>query len=229
MKRETLQRIMYYVFDHITVTRFYGLENIPKEGGIIVATNHMSRIDIPLLFVNPVRPDITALVTNKYLKYPIINWFVKTAGAIYIDRERADFGAFREAQKLIKRGVSMGIAPEGTRSKIGELMEGKAGMILLAIRSGAPIVPVGLAGTDTAFKRMKSFRKPHLAARFGKPYIIEELPRENREEAMQKAIDEIMCRIASLLPPRYWGYYKDHPRLQELIAEQGGPVSEESS
>lgn len=227
MKRDTLQRIMYYLFDHITVTRFYGTENIPKEGGIIVATNHMSRIDIPLLFVNPVRPDITALVTDKYLKYPLINWFVRTAEAIYIDRERADFSAFREAQKLIKNGVSMGIAPEGTRSQIGELMEGKPGMILLAIRSGAPIVPVGLAGTDTAFKRLSSFRKPLLAARFGKPYKIEELPRENREEAMQKAIDEIMCRIAALLPPRYWGFYKDHPRLQELIAEQGGPVPEE--
>lgn len=219
---------MFYLFDHITVTRFLGTENIPKEGGIIVATNHMSRMDIPLLFVNPVRPDITALVTDKYLKYPFINWFIKTAGAIYIDRERADFGAFREAQKLIKSGVSMGIAPEGTRSKIGELMEGKAGMILLAIRSGAPIVPVGLAGTDTAFKRFLSFRKPTLTARFGKPYQIDELPRENREEAMKIAIDEIMCRIASLLPPRYWGYYKDHPRLQELIAEQGGPVSDEN-
>jgi 1-acyl-sn-glycerol-3-phosphate acyltransferase len=229
LKRETLQRIMYYLFDHITVTRFYGLENIPKEGGIIVATNHMSRIDIPLLFVNPVRPDITALVTDKYLKYPLINWFVKTAEAVYIDRERADFGAFREAQKLIKSGVSMGIAPEGTRSQIGELMEGKPGMILLAIRSGAPIVPVGLAGTDTAFKRLKTFRKPHLAARFGKPYQIDDLPRENREAAMQKAIDEIMCRIGSLLPPRYWGFYKDHPRLQELVAEQGGPVSDEQS
>lgn len=218
---------MYYLFDHITVTRFYGTENIPKEGGVIVATNHMSRIDIPLLFVNPIRPDITALVTDKYLKYPIINWFVRTAEAVYIDRERADFSAFREAQKLIKGGVSMGIAPEGTRSKIGELMEGKPGMILLAIRSGAPIVPVGLAGTDTAFKRLFTFRKPLLVARFGRPYKIEELPRENREEAMQKAIDEIMCRIAALLPPRYWGVYKDHPRLQELIAEQGGPVPDE--
>jgi len=86
---------------------------------------------------------------------------------------------------------------------------------------------VGLAGTDTAFKRFLSFRKPRLVARFGKPYQIDELPRENREEAMKNAIDEIMCRIASLLPPRYWGYYKDHPRLQELIAEQGGPVSDE--
>ncbi len=218
---------MYSLFDRLTVTRFEGVENVPKEGGIIVATNHMSRMDIPLLFVNPARPDITALVAEKYVRYPGISWFAKTAKAIYIDRSRADFGAFREAQKLIKAGVAMGIAPEGTRSKIGELIEGKAGMILLAIRTGAPIVPVGLAGTEDSFKRLFTFRKPRMIARFGKPYVIEELPRENREEAMQKAIDEIMCRIAALIPPRYWGFYKDHPRLQELIIAQGGPVPDE--
>lgn len=227
MERETLQRIMYYLFDHITVTRFEGVENIPAEGGIIVATNHMSRMDIPLLFVNPVRKDITALVADKYVSYPGISWFAKVAGAIYIDRDRADFGAFREAQKLIKSGVAMGIAPEGTRSKVNELLEGKAGTVLLALRTGAPIVPVGLAGTEDSFKRLLTFRKPHMVARFGKPIIIDDLPRENRDEALQKTIDEIMCQIAALLPPRYWGFYKDHPRLQELIAEQGGPVPDE--
>ncbi len=227
MERETLQRIMYYLFDHIIVTHFYGTENIPKEGGIIIATNHMSRMDIPFLFVNPVRNDITALVADKYVSYPGISWFARTAGAIYIDRDRADFSAFRVAQKLIKDGKAMGIAPEGTRSKSSELLEGKPGTILLALRSGAPIIPVGLAGTESSFRKLLRFRKPHLVARFGKPFVINEIPRENREEAMQKAVDEIMCRIAALIPPRYWGFYKDHPRLQELIIEQGGPVLDE--
>lgn len=227
MKKDTLQRIMYYLFDHIIVTKFYGTENIPKEGGIIIATNHMSRMDIPFLFVNPVRKDITALVADKYVSYPGISWFAKTAGAIYIDRDRADFSAFREAQKLIKDGIAMGIAPEGTRSKSSELLEGKPGTILLALRSGAPIIPVGLAGTESSFRKLLRLCKPHLVARFGKPFVINDIPRENREEAMQKAVDEIMCRIAALIPPRYWGFYKDHPRLQELIIEQGGPVQDE--
>lgn len=227
MERETLQRIMYYLFDHITVTRFEGIENVPKEGGVIVATNHMSRMDIGLLFVNPARKDITALVADKYVSYPGISWFAKTAGAIYIDRDRADFGAFREAQKLIKSGVSMGIAPEGTRSRVSELQEGKAGTVLLALRTGAPIVPVGLAGTENSFKKLLTFRKPHMVARFGEPIVIDEIPRENREQVLQKTVDEIMCRIAALLPARYWGFYKDHPRLQELIIDQGGSVPDE--
>jgi len=227
LKRETLQHIMYYLFDHITKTRFLGLENMPKEGRLIVATNHMSRIDIPVLFVNPVRPEITALVADKYVNFPGLNWIIKTAGAVYLDRERADFTAFREAQTMIKNGIAMGIAPEGTRSRTGQLQEGKPGTILLALRTGAQIVPVGLSGTDTAFRRLFTFRKPKITIRFGPPFEIRDLPRENREAAMKEITDDILCRIAVLLPPRYWGFYKDHPRLKELLAEQGGPVEDQ--
>ena len=118
----------------------------------------------------------------------------------------------------------MGIAPEGTRSDTSQLIEGKPGTVLLAIKTGAPIVPVGLAGTEDTIKRLFTFRKAHIVARFGKPFTIAEIPRENREQALQKATDEVMCRIAVLLPEKYWGFYKDHPRLKELVAEQGGPV-----
>lgn len=227
MEREKLQRILYFVFEKITETRFYGLENLPETGGLIVATNHMSRIDIPLLFTNPIRTEITALVANKYATFPGLNWIINTAGGIYLDRDQADFTAFRNAVNLIKSGIAMGIAPEGTRSKKGELMEGKPGMILLAMRSGVPIVPVGLSGTDTAFKRLFTFRKPRMTARFGKPYQIPNIDRNNREEQLQEITTEIMCRIAALLPPKYWGFYKDHARLHELVKEQGGPVKDE--
>jgi 1-acyl-sn-glycerol-3-phosphate acyltransferase len=221
LKRETLQRIINYLLRHLTDTLYLGTENLPQTGGVIVATNHMSRMDIPILFANPVRPDITALVADKYVKYPILGWITRVAGAIYIDRERADFGAFREAQKLIKAGLPMGIAPEGTRSTTSQMIEGKPGAILLAIKTGAPIVPVGISGTEDSFKRMFTFRKPHIVARFGKPFMISELPRENREEALQKATDEVMCQIAALLPEKYWGFYKDHARLKEILGEQG--------
>ncbi len=224
MKRETLQNIMRYLFDHLTRTTYYGLENLPAEGGIIVATNHMSRMDILALFVNPKRTDITALVADKYIRYPGLGWIIRTAGAIYIDRERADFAAFRLAQETIKSGVAMGIAPEGTRSTSAELLEGKAGTVLLAIKSAVPIIPVGLAGTEDSFKNLFTLRKPRMHVRFGSPFTFEPIPRENRAEAVQAATDELMCRIAALLPRKYWGFYKDHPRLLELVEAQGGVV-----
>jgi len=227
LQRDKLQRILYFVFDKITETRFYGLENIPKSGGLIVATNHMSRIDILLLFINPIRTEISALVANKYATFPGLNWILNTAGVTYLDRDQADFSAFRNAVNLIKSGTTMGIAPEGTRSKTGEMQEGKPGMIILAMRTGVQIVPVGLSGTDTAFKRLFTFRKARMTARFGKPYQIPSIDRDNRDQQLQEVTTEIMCRIAALLPPKYWGFYKNHPRLQELVDEQGGPVKDE--
>lgn len=227
MEREKLQRILYFLFDKITETRFYGLENLPKSGGVILATNHMSRMDIPLLFTNPIRPEITALVADKYATFPGLSWIINTAGAIYLDRDRADFSAFRDAVNLIKSGTAMGIAPEGTRSKNGQMIEGKPGMILLAMRSGVPIIPVGLAGTETAFRRLFTFRKPRMTARFGKPYQIPNIDRNNREQQLQEVTTEIMCRIAALLPEKYWGYYKKHPRLEELLKEQEGSFQDE--
>jgi len=222
LKRENLQRIVKFLIKHLTRPSFFGTENVPREGGLIIATNHMSRMDIPFLFVNPVRSDVTALVAEKYASNIFINWFVTCAGAIFIDRSRADFAAFREATKLIKNGIAMGIAPEGTRSHNNQLLEGKAGTVLLALRTAAPIVPVGLVGTEGSFKKVFTLRKPRMSMRFGKPILIDELPRENREEALQHTVDEIMCRIAALLPERYWGFYHNHPRLLELLAEQGG-------
>lgn len=224
MKRETLQRLMRYLFNHLTRTTYYGLENLPAEGGIIVATNHMSRMDIPALFVNPKRTDITALVADKYTRYPGLGWIIRTGGAIYIDRDRADFGAFRVAQEMIKNGIAMGIAPEGTRSTTAQLLEGKAGTVLLAIKSAAAVIPVGLAGTEDSFRKLFTFRRPKIHIRFGPPFFFDPIPRENRSAAIQAATDELMCRIAVLLPPKYWGFYRDHPRLQELVKAQGGVV-----
>ncbi len=157
MKRETLQQIMRWGIKNLTVSEFIGLENVPATGGIIVATNHMSRIDIPLLFTLPVRPDITALVTDKYQHYPFFKWFAITAGGIWIDRTKADFTAFRQAADVISEGRALGIAPEGTRSDSG-LLEGKSGTVLLALKTGAPVIPLGISGTDTCNHEWKRLR-----------------------------------------------------------------------
>jgi len=142
MNRTRLQRLVNRMLKRLTDTTFIGAENIPLKGGVIVATNHISRLDIPILFVNPVRPDITALVADKYLRYPVFRWFAESVGGIWIDRSQADFAAFSKSMEVLRAGIALGIAPEGTRSSDHTLIEGKAGTVLLAQRSGCPIVPV---------------------------------------------------------------------------------------
>jgi 1-acyl-sn-glycerol-3-phosphate acyltransferase len=219
MKRETLQSIFRHILTRLARVEFCGLEHLPPTGPLIVATNHMSRMDTLYLFINPARTDITALVADKYQKYPLFKFVLNTAGAIWLDRSKADFGAFRQAVDVIKSGIPLGIAPEGTRSQNGQLQAGKPGVALLALKSGAPIVPVGISGSEVYFRRLLTLRRPHLRLTFGPAIHLPPLDRNNRDESLQKMTDEIMCRIAILLPPQYWGYYRDHPRLKEMLAD----------
>lgn len=218
MKRQTLQSILKSLLTAVSKVHYLGTENVPKEGGLLVATNHMSRADSLLLFINPARKDITALVADKYKKFPVFNWVLYTAEVIWLDRDKADFTAFRLAADVVKQGKALGIAPEGTRSQNARLQEGKPGTVLLALKTGVPIVPVGIAGTETYFRKLSRLRRPEVTVRFGEPFIIPPLDRSNRDEAMQRHTDEIMCRIAALLPPSYRGFYADHPRVKELLA-----------
>ena len=217
MKRKHLYRLLIFLFRHLTVTEHVGTGHIPPSGGVIIATNHLSRVDIPLLFLNPVRPDITALVTDKYMEYPLIKWFVLSAEGIWIDRTKADFTAFRTAIEALRKGQCIGISPEGTRSTNGGLIEGKSGVVLLAEKAQVPIVPVGLTGTESAIAELRALRKPRMKATFGPAFTLPSVSRENREAHLQRLTDEVMCRIAAVLPPAYRGVYADHPRLLELL------------
>jgi len=116
----------------------------------------------------------------------------------------------------------MVIAPEGTRSKTEALQEAKLGAAFLAGRSGYPILPVALTGTEDRLivQNLKRFRRTKIVARGGELFRID-IPRgKGRDEALRTATDEIMCRIAVQLPEKYRGYYANHPRLKELLEEK---------
>lgn len=216
-----MQKILTGVMNLLTTYEFQNADLLPRQGGLIVATNHMSRVDIPLLFMTPTRLDITCLVTDKYQAYPLFPFILNSADAIWLDRTKADFAAFGVAVDALKAGRAIGISPEGTRSQNGQLLPGKAGTALLALRAGVPIAPVGLIGTESAMAQLKRLRRPRVIARFGPPFTLPPLESRNRSEQLQRYADEILCRIAVLLPERYHGYYANHPRLKELQAEFG--------
>jgi 1-acyl-sn-glycerol-3-phosphate acyltransferase len=194
-----------------------GMENIPPSGGCILAINHLSRIDTPFLFIVVERNDLCGIVTDKYRFNPLFALFVKVSDSIWINREIADFQAIRAALVRIKRGDILGIAPEGTRSKVGYLIKAKNGVAMLAEKANVPIVPVALYGTDSAMQKIRSFQKPLIHASFGKPFFLPPVDRTNREESLTSNTDEIMCRIAAQLPEKYRGFYRNYPRTLELI------------
>lgn len=207
-----------------TLTKYQVIdpENLPDEGGVLLTTNHLSRLDTPLLMASTERNDLVAIVAKKYQKKPFFKWVLSKVGTmVWMDRERTDFSALRNALEQLRLGAVVGIAPEGTRSSDSSgLLEGKQGAALMAARADVPIVPAGIIGSDKINQHWLRLQRPPITVRIGKPYTLPEMDRDNRQAWLSRYTDEIMCRIAALLPPDYRGAYSDHPRLKELLSEQ---------
>lgn len=205
------------------LTRFQVInaELIPPKGGLMMTTNHVSRLDVPFLMAMTERTDLVALVADKYKRKPFFRWILENIGTIiWIDRESTDFAALREILEQLRAGNVVGIAPEGTRSHgaIG-LLEGKQGAAMMAAQTAVPILPVGIVGTENIYEHWMKLRRPPVTIRVGASYYLPEIDRDDRQAWLSRQTDEIMCRIAVLLPAEYRGFYADHPRLKELQAE----------
>jgi 1-acyl-sn-glycerol-3-phosphate acyltransferase len=217
MIRHFLHAVANLLFKVLARVEVVGLENLPSQGGCIVASNHLSRIDPPLVFALGERQDMTALVADKYKRNLFIRPLIVGVGGIWINREEADVHALREARQFLRDGGVLGIAPEGTRSRTGALIQAKTGTAYLADKAGVPVVPAAIYGSESAIRQLFHLRRPAIHIEFGKPFMLEPVSRSNRDTDLQRNTDEIMCRIAAMLPERYWGVYAGHARLKELL------------
>jgi len=224
MARKVLRFILQLLFKLLTHTEVIGLENVPEKGACILAVNHMSRLDPPLVYILIKREDLTGLAADKYKKYPLFRWIINTANGIWINREQADFRALREARQHLANGGMLGIAPEGTRSRVGSLLKAKTGAAYLASKANVSILPAAISGTEDAVQKILHLRRPHIRVEFGKPFSLSLINRQDREAALQRNTDEIMCRIAAMLPPKYRGVYSNHDRLKELLRSDLKPA-----
>lgn len=218
-------RLLMHLVSRVEV---HGIENLPSSGGFIAVANHLGRMDIPLVYYLLDRNDIILLVAEKYRKYGIVRWLVKKTDALWLERFSTDFRALRSTLARLKTGDVLVIAPEGTRSPTGALLPGKAGAAYLAAKSGLPLLPVAVTGTEDALvkSQLKRFKRLRITVHIGTLFQAPALERRNREAALQEITDEIMCRIAALLPEAYRGVYADHPRLPEFLKEYGAPATD---
>ena len=191
--------------------RVEGREHLPKHGAVILASNHRSFLDsifIPLI----VRRRVTFVAKAEYFDDPKTAWFFRAVGQIPIRREggSASEGALAAATEVLEDGGVFGIYPEGTRTRDGLLHKGKTGVARLALATGAPIVPVGLIGTDecqpTNAKLPRPFRT--VTIRFGAPLPMEHYAgRENDRMVLRQITDELMFEIGELSGYEYRDTY----------------------
>jgi len=218
MKYKTLRSIVRFVMNIIADVEIVGLEKFP-QGNVLLAANHLGRLDTAVLLYAIDRDDIIIAVAEKYKNHPLFGAMGRAVDAVWLNRFEADFSALREILTRMKKGGLMVIAPEGTRSKTESLQEGKMGVAFLASKSGYPVQPVALTGTEDRgiIANLKRFRRSKIRAVGGELFYVQIPNGAGREQAMRAATDEIMCRIGALLPESYRGFYKDHPRLKELL------------
>jgi 1-acyl-sn-glycerol-3-phosphate acyltransferase len=188
-------------------------DRIPREGPLIIASNHLSNADGVILggWLTPrLGRRIHWLGKREMVEWPILGPIARAGSVHPVDRGAADVEAFRLAQRILDEGHVLVVFPEGTRSTTGGLQEAKDGLALLALRSGAPILPVGVSGTDRFWPR-HSVPRPggRVGLRVGEPFRLSDIVPEglDRKTAKRLATQAIMARIAAVLPERHRGVY----------------------
>jgi 1-acyl-sn-glycerol-3-phosphate acyltransferase len=205
-------RVIYRGFARV---RLEGLDGLPRTGPVMLVSNHVSNADAPLIgcFLTPAfGRRIYWLGKQEALDWPVVGWWLAQNAVIGIERGAADIEAFRKARNVLDEGHVLAVFPEGTRSPTGELQAAKDGAALLALRTGATILPVGIAGTRRLWP--KGQRLPHpggtVVLRVGQPFTLESaVAGSDRRAATTAATERIMRSIAALLPPSMRGVYGD--------------------
>ena len=220
ISRDDLLNIIQKLIDKFCNQKIYNAEIPESLNGALLVTNHISRLDTVFLMLSTKRRDVIAMTASNYRTAFFFGTILKKLGVIWLDRGESDFKAMRETAKYLKKGWIVGLAPEGRRSRSGKLIKAKPGAVLIAMKTGVPIIPVGLVGTADMGKAIRKWRKMDVTINFGEAfYLPEQEENEHNRDYVERALDEIMCRIAVLIPEEQRGFYADHPRLKSLLAE----------
>jgi cytidylate kinase len=193
------------------------LNAVPRRGAMILAANHASSADPVLIgaFLNQIlgRP-LNWLGKRELLDFPLTGWLARQGGIHPVDRDAADLEAFRAAMRVLEADEMLAVFPEGTRSRDGALQQVREGVGMLALRSGAPVLPVAVIDSDLMWPRGKLLPRfgRRVTVRYGTPFSVTDelaaagIPARGRE-ATAAATRLVMTRIAELLPPRQRGVY----------------------
>lgn len=192
----------------VRLDRVEGLENVPAHGPAIMMINHIAFVD-PIVVLHLLPRNIVPLAKVEVYNYPLVGVFPRMWGVIPVRREEFDRRAIQGALDVLRAGEIILVAPEATRSP--QLQQGKEGVAYLASRSGAPIVPVAIEGSEgfptLPFK--KRWRGPGVQVRFGRPFQYLPTEDRHRRDRMRQMTDEAMYILAAMLPESRRGVYSD--------------------
>jgi 1-acyl-sn-glycerol-3-phosphate acyltransferase len=209
--RSILRIIFRIVFRVLSRVRVSGRNNIPSSGGYIIAINHVSYFDVPVLLAFwPVAPE-AAGASNLWEK-PGISVLAHLYSAIPVHRGQYDRQVIDKVIDVLQDGEPLLLAPEGTRSHTPGMNRASPGVAYVADKAKVPVLPVGMVGsTDDFLSNTLRLKRPLVEMRIGAPFILPELTGKGAElrKARQENTDYIMRKIADLLPQNYQGVYEE--------------------
>lgn len=183
------------------------LAKIPRKGPLIIVTNHVNFLEAPLLYTFLYPRDIAGFAKAETFRNPFLGLLARVWECVPVERGSNDMRSMRKALEVLARGRMLNIMPEGTRSHDGRLGRGHEGVVAMALRSGAPIVPIAHFGAERFWRNLRCGRRTAISVRVGECFRLREPESGRAKSARAAAAEEIMLRIAELLPPQYRGAY----------------------
>ncbi len=200
---EMLRFLAIAIFAVVARVRLRGRYNVPRQGPYIIVANHLAWTDIPL--IPAYLPGKVVYMAKEELFLGQIGWLIRFLGAFPVKRGEGDRQALRAADEQLKNGKVLVIFPEGTRSKTRTMAKAHAGMGMIALRSGAPVIPVAIWGSENVLKKLGA----RVTISYGEPIYLKPKGAKVTREDIDEATEKVMNSIATMLPPEYRGVYAD--------------------
>jgi 1-acyl-sn-glycerol-3-phosphate acyltransferase len=185
------------------------LARVPDRGPLIIVANHVNFLEVPLIYTHLQPRLLSGFAKVEAWDNPFTGALFDMVEAIPLYRGEADVTALRQALRALEAGRILALAPEGTRSGHGRLQRGHTGVVFLALRSGAPLLPLVYYGGELFWSNLARLRRTDFHIVVGQPFYLEAGGVKVTREMRQQMTDEIMYQMAALLPPAYRGVYSD--------------------
>jgi 1-acyl-sn-glycerol-3-phosphate acyltransferase len=195
------------------------IHNVPAKGPLIVISNHTGQLEVAVFFAQLQPRPMTGWAKMEAWDNAFLNWLFSLWGLIPVRRGEGDASALRKAIHALENGYLFGIAPEGTRNRTGRLIRARPGAVMLAVHSGAPILPVAHWGGEHFLENIARLKRTDFHIRVGEQFQLQLEGVKMTREVRQKIADEMMIRLAELLPVEYRGEYENSVGAPKLYTK----------